>query len=91
MTKIKNNKGETIVETLVSMLIVSLSFIMLSGGIVAAAKVNKAARELNKEFNQDVPDGTYSGANFSLSINGVIYNDATPHKTQSGYYYYEVN
>lgn len=40
MKKLKNQKGETLVETLVSLLIIVLVFVFLTGSAVAAAKIN---------------------------------------------------
>lgn len=39
MKKLKNQKGETLVETLVSLLIIVLVFVFLTGSAVAAAKI----------------------------------------------------
>lgn len=97
MKKIKSSKGETLVETLYGMLIVSLSFIILAGGIVSAARINKAAREENVLFNTSTKTLV---TNFEVTI---TYN--TPQKVQNvrcyqtgqqvgaeeddGYFYYE--
>lgn len=48
--KLKSQSGETLVETLFAMLVVVLAFTMLAGGIVAAARVNKGAQELEPAF-----------------------------------------
>lgn len=52
MKKIKNKKGETLVETLVTTLIIASCFAMLCGAIVSAAKVNSGATKLNKDFTE---------------------------------------
>ena len=44
MKKLKNQKGETLVETLVSLLIIVLVFVFLTGSAVAAAKINAKIR-----------------------------------------------
>jgi hypothetical protein len=50
--KLSEISGETIVETLVSMLIVVLAFMMLAGAIVAAARVNSATENRTMFVNQ---------------------------------------
>lgn len=48
--KIKSKKGETITETLVSMMIAALAMMILAGSIVSAAKVNKKIKYLDTDF-----------------------------------------
>ena len=50
-SKIKSRKGETLVETLVALLITVLAMTMLAVAIVSAAKVNKGADEINTGFS----------------------------------------
>lgn len=50
MKIVKNRKGETIVETLVALMIIALVLMMLAGSIVSAAKVNKKTKDLNTEL-----------------------------------------
>lgn len=81
-----NNKGETIVETLVAILMISLSFIMLAGAIVTASKINKTAYNSIKTFSMD---GEIV-SNFKLTIDGKDFsNKVTGYKSSGGYYYYE--
>ena len=51
MKKLRSRKGETIVETLVAILIVVLSFAMLTGAIVSAAKINKQNEDMDVAFD----------------------------------------
>lgn len=48
--KIKCNKGETLIETLVSILIAALSVALLTTAVVAAARINKTIREADEAF-----------------------------------------
>ena len=48
MKKLKNQKGETLVETLVSLLIIVLVFVFLTGSAVAAAKINAKIRDTGR-------------------------------------------
>ena len=50
MKKLKNQKGETLVETLVSLLIIVLVFVFLTGSAVAAAKINAKIRYTDVSF-----------------------------------------
>ncbi len=50
--KLRDRSGETITETLVSMLIVVLSVTMLAGAIVAAARVNAGAEDHTVYVNE---------------------------------------
>ncbi|MBQ9492764.1 MAG: prepilin-type N-terminal cleavage/methylation domain-containing protein [Oscillibacter sp.] len=43
MKKLKRGNGETLVELLISMLIIALGMLMLSGAIVSAARLNQQA------------------------------------------------
>lgn len=51
--KLQSRNGETIAETLVSVLIVTLCLTMLAGAIVAAANVNSKTEKMNTAFNAD--------------------------------------
>ena len=52
MKKLKNQKGETLVETLVSLLIIVLVFVFLTGSAVAAAKINAKIRDTDVSFRR---------------------------------------
>ena len=54
--KISGHYGETLVETLVGLLIVSLCFVMLAGAIVAAAKANNAIQNTDTAYVYDLDD-----------------------------------
>lgn len=81
-----NNKGETIVETLVAIVIISLSFIMLAGAIVTASKINKSANESIQTFSKDGEVVT----DFKLIIDGEdASNKVKEYQSLGGYFYYE--
>ena len=91
--KLKANTGETLVETLISMLVVVLSVTMLAGSIVAAARINQSAKDMNAPVQLDnvsdiaaVVKLTHVGAADS-AINVKLYetDGSVP------YYYYEKN
>lgn len=89
-----NKKGETIVETLVAILIVAVCFLMLQNSIVSAARVNKKSEEENVPFviNEDVT----TLPNCTIKVRRNSGNDSnvtnyTCKVTEGGYYYYEKN
>ena len=57
--RIRSAKGETLIETLVALLIGVLALLMLPGAIVAATKANKEAAE-NSVYSADA-GGANSG------------------------------
>ena len=62
--KLKSNAGETLVETLFSLLVVGLAMTMLAGAIMAAARVNKGVRDLDTSFQATNNPG--SGVNVTV-------------------------
>ena len=88
-TKLRSNSGESIVETLVTMIILSLAVVMLSGAVVTSARVNQRAEHADTAFisSQNRPvshmisvsKGTGEGANLNVNL----------YQTENGYIYYE--
>ncbi len=61
ISKLKSEKGETIGETLVSLLIASLALVMLAGAIASASRVitkSKKAMETYYSYNNIVEEKT---------------------------------
>lgn len=58
--KLHSKAGETIAETLVTMIVLSLAVLMLAGAVVTAARVNKQADNTDTSFQtgKPVPTGT---------------------------------
>ena len=67
MKKLKNQKGETLVETLVSLLIIVLVFVFLTGSAVAAAKINAKIRDTDVSFRYS---DAQSDGNAQLRLSG---------------------
>lgn len=67
MKKLKNQKGETLVETLVSLLIIVLVFVFLTGSAVAAAKINTKIRDTDVSFRYS---DAQSEGNAQLRLSG---------------------
>ena len=53
MNKLRNNRGETLVESLVSILIAVLAFGILATSVVTAEKINAKTRNTNVMFQYD--------------------------------------
>lgn len=67
MKKLKNQKGETLVETLVSLLIIVLVFVFLTGSAVAAAKINAKIQDTDVSFRYS---DAQSEGNAQLHLSG---------------------
>lgn len=53
MNKLRNNRGETLVESLVSILIAVLAFGILATSVVTAEKINAKTRNTDVMFRYD--------------------------------------
>ena len=83
-----NHKGETIVESLISVLIVVICFVALQSSILASARVNNKAKQINRPFQNN---GTIdSSLHVTIERDGSKTNtDIEVYKEDTGYYYYE--
>ena len=73
MKKLKRNNGETLAETLVSLVIIALALLMLPGAVVAAARVNaqKEKQVIYMEKTVDAVKGTPVGTfDVTFSVEG---------------------
>lgn len=73
MKKMKQTSGETLAETLASVVIISLALLMLPGAVVAAARVNATAKKqvIYMENREEAPTGTPAGTcKLTISIDG---------------------
>lgn len=100
--KSHSNSGETIAETLVTMIILSLAVLMLAGAVVTAAKINKRADNTDTAFTigteiggsgADNPKVTISektdtGTGKTVSLSVKVYE--TEEKSNKKYYYYDI-
>ena len=90
MNKLRNNRGETLIESLVSILIAVLAFGILATSVVTAEKINAKTRNTNVMFKY----ATAPTNSANLTLTG---EEANGKKTGSGpvslyenngYYYY---
>ena len=89
MKKLKNKKGETLVEALVSVLIVVICFLALQVSIVTSGKINASAKEMVLKFQ--ISDTDEEDKNASVTIKRGNVSEKTEikvKKTTDGYYYY---
>ena len=99
--KFRNTSGETIAETLVTMIILSLAVLMIAGAVVTAAKVNKRADNMDTAFTTgeaagnigtDGPKVTISekteGTGKSVTVPVQVYE--TKKSGNKKYIYYEM-
>ena len=86
--KLKSNAGETLVETLFSLLVIGLAMTMLAGAIMAAARVNKGARDFNTAFILDNAEKVSSSVTVKISEKTPISVNAYQTNDQNHYYYY---
>lgn len=86
-----NSKGETIVETLVAVLVTAVCFLMLQTSVVTAARINNTSKNQNEPFNNQNStqiSGTGCSVKVSYGTNTKYANNVKCY--QSGeYYYYE--
>lgn len=95
--KLRGTAGETIAETLVTMIILSLAVLMLAGAVVTAARVNKQADNtdtafrtgsaLGGSYSVTITDEDSSKEISSISIPVQVYQ--TDNKSNTKYIYYE--
>lgn len=94
MKKLRNMSGETLIESLASIVVVLLTFLTLTAAIVSAAHINSRARNADTDFsyegllqddgfvniwlNADQPENQRQG--WSL--------DVDKYETDNGYIYY---
>ena len=89
MKKLKSERGETLIESLVSLLVAVLAFAFLAMAAVSAEKINAKTRSTDISFHY-AETGTESG----VSLKGEKYNQgaetgAVKLYEDNGYYYYE--
>ena len=89
--RLKNSKGESLAETMLSMLIVSLAFLVLSGGVITAARLCSKADNTASSFSTD--GETDLSGSFSVSVTvgegaEKTVSGVKAYKTKNGYIYF---
>lgn len=87
MKKLHSSRGETLIESLCAVLIVTLVMLFLSTAIATAARVNHKVRTTDVSFKTGgtaKPDKTVT-----VTVDGTAYTGkATTYDTTNGYRYY---
>lgn len=89
MNKLRDNRGETLIESLVSVLIAVLAFAVLATSVVTAEKINAQTRNTNVMFRYD--RATKQDKEIELKVAGKSGKSDSDNVTlyeSNGYYYY---
>ena len=83
--------GESIAETLVAVLIMSLVFLMLAAAVVTSARVNGSFKNEDAVFETDSVELIDDDFSVTISVDGVSGGivSADLYRTANGYCYYE--
>lgn len=85
MKKLKNKTGETLIETLVSILIIALSALMIMTASITAARMNRVVRDGQKSCLM-TRDDTETG-NSKVTIDGKDFGVIKQYKDDIYYFY----
>ena len=91
MRKLKQKSGETLAEVLIAVLVMTIAFVILTGAVAAAARVNYRAE--NK--SADLASTAASESKVQVSVYGLSPDVSYAEKIKlyknedSGYYYYD--
>lgn len=93
MQKLKGQSGETIIETLVSMLIAVICISMLATSMLAAARINeKVRRKLTEELSFQYSDPAQQTGVVQLTFTDASAEskqvDITLYQSENDYYWY---
>ena len=92
--KLKSTSGETLVETLFAMLVIVLAVMVIAGGVVTAARINKKAKDLDTTFQMSNVVTVTDEAKTKVTIThgsvalGEVSIDAWQTNDNNKYYYY---
>lgn len=100
MRKLRTERGETLVESLCAILVITIVFVFLCGAIVSAARSNKQVRDSDQSFSYkdmeatgdltiQVSDGTAS-RNYTVTGYGAKANPEGSLYSQYPYRRYEM-
>lgn len=88
MNKLRDNRGETLVESLVSILIAVLAFGILATSVVTAEKINAKTRNTDVMFRYD--EATKQDQDKKIELKGAVKSGSGTVLLyeSNGYYYY---
>lgn len=86
MRKLRSRRGESIAETMIALFISTLAMVMLAGALVAAARVNAAARSKESGASGAVTTATVTIAKSTASVSSNVADRSlwsdSPYETQ---------
>lgn len=88
--RLRASRGESLVESLIAMLIITLAGLMLAGSVVSSARVNAGARDF-LTFPRYASEESNGSANATLSwgsSNSVSLGSVNVYKSKGGMVYY---
>ena len=91
MKKLKSDKGETLVETLVSIIIVVISVAFMVTSVTVASKINARVKDaVGSRISFTYKDATESGTGSMTTVPEILDNSTVTVKIyeSNGYYYY---
>ena len=92
MNRLKDNRGETLIESLVSLLILTMTFAFLAVASTTAARLNAKVRDTDVSFRYaaESPDNARVELQGSVSLDGINSGLQTVALYENnGYLYYD--
>ena len=90
MKKLRSKSGETLIESIASVLVILLIFVFLTTAITTANKINKKAKDADVSFKYE--DSTsVPGASAEIAMSGSRKTVSVSMRENNGYYYYTMS
>lgn len=89
MKKLRNQRGETFIESLAAVLVVTIILVGLTTAIVSAARVNAKVRDTDVSFQY--ADRSYGTIQVTVKQNNAPKDSfpAAEYTAENGYHYYQ--
>ena len=89
LKKMKSSRGESLGETLVSLLIASLAIVLLAGAIVTAGRINASLQNDDVVFRRGTPAESVGSVTLTMGSDSVSV-PVNVYSTENDYSYYEI-
>ncbi len=86
--KLKAAAGETLVETLLAILVIALVAGFLSVAVVSAGKVNAKTQAMDQDFFYDIANSEKENAKIQIVIDGAAQEESVIIYQYNDYYFY---
>ncbi len=80
--KLRSRGGETLLETLLSIMVIALALAMLTTAVVAATRINAKLQEVNQDFSYQADSSTSGTVLIGSGSKEAVISE------NNGYYYY---